>query len=211
MKLVLLGKPGSGKGSEAELLAKTLKVPQISMGDILRSIEREKTEIGRMVSAYIDKGELVPDELAMTIFKERISKPDCKKGLLLDGFPRYLEQANELDKLMKIDKAIYLDVPDDLIIKRLSNRRSCSNCGAVYNLITNPPKKEGVCDKCGKDLYIRNDDKPETIKNRLKIYNEQTKPVVNFYSNKGILIKIDGSKSIDEVHKNVLKALGKSA
>lgn len=210
MKLVMLGKPGSGKGTEAELLARSLRIPSISTGDMLRSIEKKKTKLAGIVRHYIDKGEMLPDGIVVDIIKKRISKPDCRKGFILDGFPRYIEQAKALEKIAKIDKALYMDVTDSQIIKRLSSRRNCS-CGAVYNIITNPPKNKDICGKCGKRLFIRKDDNPRIIKNRLRIYNKITKPVILFYKNKGILLKIDGRKSIPEVHKSALKALGITA
>ncbi len=210
MKLVLLGKPGSGKGSEAELLIKKFKFCYIAMGNILREIERKKTRLGKLVKSHIDKGELVPNEITIRILKERLSRKDCKKGFLLDGFPRDTEQAKELEKISKIDKVIYLDVSDRLLIKRLSSRRICA-CGAVYNLITNPPKKSGICNKCGRKLYNRPDDNPKSIKNRLNVYNRMTKPVINFYSKKKILVKVDGSGTIKWVYNAILKKLGKAA
>lgn len=210
MKIVLLGKPGSGKGSQAEFLVKKFKLCYIAMGNILREIEKQETELGTTVRKHIDKGELVPNEITIQILKKRLSEPDCAGGFLLDGFPRDLEQAEELEKISEIDKVIYLDIPDDLIVKRLSNRRTCS-CGAVFNLITNPPKKEGICNVCGKELYIRKDDNPDAIRKRLEVYNKETKPVIEFYGKKGILAKVDGSRPITQVDKEISKILEKFA
>jgi len=211
MKLVLLGKPGSGKGSEAGFLVKKLKIPTISTGDMLRSMERKKTKLAKLIRSHIDKGEMVPNGIVLDIIKKRLSRPDCKKGFILDGFPRYIEQAKALEKIVRVDNAVYLDVPDSLIIRRLSSRRSCSNCGAIYNLITNLPKKSGICNKCGGKLYIRKDDKPATIRNRLKLYNKITKPVIDFYRKKGMLVKVDGSGTIEKVGNTIIKALRTSA
>jgi adenylate kinase len=210
MKLVLLGKPGSGKGSEAELLIKKFKFCYIAMGNILREIERKKTRLGKLVKSHIDKGELVPNEITIRVLKERLSRTDCRNNFLLDGFPRDIEQAKELEGISKIDKVVYLDVPDSLIVKRLSSRRNCT-CGAVYNLITNPPKKSGICNNCGRKLFIRPDDNPKSIKNRLNVYNKMTKPVINLYSRKKLLVKVDGSGTIKGVYKAILKKLGKAA
>ena len=206
MKLIILGKPGSGKGTQAETISKKLRIPQIATGEILRGIERQKTALAKLIKSRIDKGLFIPDKLAAQITFNRLKKKDCKKGFILDGFPRNVNQARMLDKKFKIDKVIYLDVPDSLIVKRLSSRRECY-CGMVYNMITNPPKRDEVCDKCGRKLYRRKDDAPETIKKRLKIYNKMTRPVVGFYRKKKILAKVDGSQEIKKVSNEAMKKI----
>lgn len=204
MNLVILGKPGSGKGTQADVISKSYRICHISTGEILRKIKNQKTPLGRLVKSKIDKGQFVPESVAIKITFSEIKK--CKRGFLLDGFPRTVSQAEKLDKNFNIDRVIYLNVPDSLIVKRLSSRRECS-CGMVYNVITNPPKKKGICDKCGKKLYIRDDDKPETVRKRLKIYNKLTKPVIGFYKKKKILIKVDGTGTIKQVFARVKKEL----
>jgi len=206
MILIFLGKPGSGKGTQAAMVAEKMEIPTISMGEILRNIEKENTPLSKEIKSHIDKGNLVPDELVLQLLSERLKKPDCKNGCILDGFPRTVKQAELFDK--KIDRVIYIDVKDETIIKRLSSRRECS-CGMVYNLITNPPKKDGICDKCGRKLYTRKDDNPETIKNRLKVYNEQTKPLIDFYTKKRLFVKVDGERTIDEILKEIVAILKK--
>ena len=212
MNLIMLGPPGAGKGTQAKMLVEKLGIPQISTGDMLRAAVAEGTELGKKAKEYMDKGQLVPDEVVIGIVKERLSKPDCEKGFILDGFPRTVPQAEALDKILeemgkRIDYVINIVVPDEEILKRLTGRRTCKKCGAMYHVIYNPPKQEGVCDKCGGELYQRDDDKEETIKNRLKVYAEQTAPLVDYYRKKGVLVDIDGTKSINEIFEEILKAL----
>ena len=206
MIIIFLGKPGSGKGTQANLVSKKFKIPVISMGEILRGMEKQKTPMGRFIKSRIDRGKFVPDKIAFEILKKRIQKKDCKKGYVLDGFPRTLEQARMFKE--KIGRVIYIDVSDKTIIKRLSSRWECS-CGMTYNMLTNPPKKDKICDKCGRRLYRRKDDEPETIRKRLEIYNEQTRPLIKFYSSKNLLIKVNGEKSIKEIYTDVLGILKK--
>jgi len=205
MKIVLVGKPGAGKGTQGELLSKKLKIPIISMGEILRKLERKNTKIGKIIKKYIDKGVLLPDEIATEIVKKKIRN---KKDFILDGHPRDLNQAVELEKFTKIDYAINIDVPNEIIIKRLSARRECS-CGMTYNLITNPPKKDMVCDVCGRKLYRRKDDEPKVIKKRIKIYEKETKPLLDFYKKKGILINVNGNLPIEKTFAQIIKKLKK--
>ena len=204
MRLILLGKPGSGKGTQAQMISRKLRIPQISTGEILRKMENENTPLGRLIKSRLDRGLFVSDRIAVKITIDKLKKPESKKGFILDGFPRTLSQAKLLEKTIKIDKVIYLDVPDSLIVKRLSSRRECY-CGTVYNMITNSPKKDEICDRCGRKLYIRKDDRPETIKKRLKIYNKLTKPVADFYKKKGILVKVDGSRKIKKIFNDIVK------
>ncbi|MEM4336390.1 MAG: nucleoside monophosphate kinase [Candidatus Woesearchaeota archaeon] len=206
MKLVILGKPGSGKGTQAGLISKKLRIPHISTGEILRKLERENTLIAKLIKKRIDKGFFIPDTIAADITFKRIRRNDCKKGFILDGFPRNVQQAKMLDKKFEIDKVIYIDLSDSIIIKRLSARRECY-CGRVYNMITNPPKKDEICDICGRKIYIRNDDKPAIIKNRLKLYRKTAKPLIDFYKKKKILIKVNGNQPIKELFKVIINSL----
>ncbi len=213
MNLIMLGPPGAGKGTQAKMLVDKLGIPQISTGDMLRAAVAEGTELGKKAKEYMDKGQLVPDEVVIGIVKERLAKPDCEKGFILDGFPRTVPQAEALDGILeemgrKIDYVINIVVPDEEILKRLTGRRTCKKCGAMYHVVYNPPKKEGVCDKCGGELYQRDDDKEETIKNRLKVYADQTAPLVEYYRGKGVLVDIDGTKGIDDIFQDILKAIG---
>ncbi|AGK60729.1 Adenylate kinase [Archaeoglobus sulfaticallidus PM70-1] len=214
MNLILLGAPGAGKGTQAERIVAKYGIPQISTGDMLREAVAKGTELGKKAKEYMDRGELVPDEVVIGIVKERIAQPDCEKGFILDGFPRTINQAEALDKMLeemgkKIDAVINVSVPEDEIIKRIVNRRTCKNCKAVYHLIYNPPKEEGKCDKCGGELYQRDDDKEETVKERLKVYKSQTEPLIEYYSKKGLVYNVDGTKSIDEVFKQIEEILDK--
>jgi len=212
VRIILLGPPGSGKGTQAKLLSKKYSIPHIAMGDILREEVAKKTPLGKKVNIYMSKGELVPDEIVIEVLKKRLQEADCVNGFILDGFPRTLNQAKALDNMLnelnlKIDAVIYIDVPDEEIMKRLSLRRTCKVCGRIYNLHYNPPKQDGKCDVCGGELIIRDDDKPEVIKNRLKVYNDQTKPLVNYYETHKLLIRINGVDPIDKVFQQIVKEL----
>jgi len=212
VRIILLGPPGSGKGTQAELLSKKYGIPHIAMGDILREEVARGTSLGKKVNVYMSRGELVPDEIVIEVLKERIKKPDCKNGFILDGFPRTLNQAKALDTMLdelgfRIDAVVYIDVPDEEIVRRLSLRRTCRVCGRVYNLHYNPPKQDGKCDVCGGELFIRDDDKPEVIRNRLKVYNEQTRPLVSYYEESKLLVRVDGANSIDNVFQQIVKKL----
>ncbi|GAB4378414.1 MAG: adenylate kinase [Calditrichia bacterium] len=208
MILILLGAPGVGKGTQAKRLTQEFGIAHISTGDILRTEVREQTELGRQAEAIIKKGELVPDDIILHMIENRLSQPDCKNGFILDGFPRTIPQAQGLDRLLEklgIDhlKVIEIFVPDEIIIQRLSSRRICAKCGADYNLITNPPPEDGICRICGGRIIQRNDDKEATIRNRLKVYRDQTAPLIEYYQNKGCLLRVDGTKSIDQVYEDI--------
>ncbi len=183
----MLGPPGAGKGTYASRLNVILSVPHISTGDMVRDEIKAQTELGKKIKQYSDKGELVPDDIIVQLLKERLKKPDCQKGFILDGFPRTISQAEALDKISSIDVVLNLNVADEIIIKRLSNRVTCKNCGAIYNLLTLKPKKDGVCDNCGGELYQRHDDKPEVIQERLNVYREKTQPLIEYYKRKRLL------------------------
>jgi len=204
MKIIMLGAPGAGKGTQAKLIAEKYNIPHISTGDIFRANIKEGTELGKEAKQYMDKGQLVPDELTVRILLDRVAKEDCKNGYVLDGFPRTIPQAEVLDTEVaklgdKIDFAIDVDVPDENIIKRMSGRRSCPGCGRTYHIVHIPPKKEGICDDCGKELVLRDDDKPETVKSRLDVYHKQTQPLIDYYSKQNILRTVDGTKDMDDV------------
>ncbi len=216
MNLILLGPPGSGKGTQAKLIVEKYGIPQISTGDMLREAVAKGTELGKEAKKYMDAGQLVPDEVVIGIVKERLQQPDCEKGFILDGFPRTIAQAEALDKILeemgkKIDAVINIQVPEEEVVKRIVYRRTCKNCGAVYHLIYNPPKEDNKCDKCGGELYQRDDDKEETVRKRYKVYKEQTEPLVEYYAKKGILYNIDGTKSIEEVFAEIDSILQKLA
>lgn len=213
MRLVLLGAPGAGKGTQAKKLIEKYGIPQISTGDLLRAAVSAGTQLGKEAKSYMDKGELVPDRVVLGMVEERLRQEDCKKGYILDGFPRNVAQAEALDKMlstlnMSLDAALSVDVPFDDLMKRLTGRRTCKSCGQMYNVYFNPPEKEGVCDKCGGELFQRDDDKEETIKKRLEVYNSQTSPLIEYYSKKGILKSVNGTGSIDEIFNNICKVLG---
>ncbi len=213
MRLIMLGAPGAGKGTQAKRAAAHLGVPHISTGDIFRANIKEGTELGRKAKEYMDAGALVPDELVCDLVADRISKEDCAKGFILDGFPRTIPQAEALDRALEnlgtsIDYAVDIDVPDEAIISRMGGRRACVGCGATYHIKFNPPKQEGVCDTCGKDLILRDDDKPETVKTRLGVYHEQTQPLIDFYSAKGVLVTVDGTQGMDDVFAEIVSKIG---
>ena len=209
MRLTIMGPPGGGKGTQAEILSEKLEIPHISTGAIIRNAIREKTKLGVIAEEYIENGQLVPDELVIDMVSHRLSEKDCEKGYILDGFPRTLPQADAMDKIgIKLDAALNLLVSDDVIIERLSGRRECEKCAAPYHVEFNPPKEEGVCDKCGGVLITREDDVPETIRQRLDVYHRQTQPLEDFYKEKALLVNVAGRDSIEETTAAVLDALG---
>ena len=199
MNIVLLGPPGVGKGTYAGKLSERYGIPHISTGDILREEIKRDSELGRKVKKYVERGELVPDSIIIEVIKERLATGDCRKGFILDGFPRTLNQARALDNIVRVDVVFNFVAPKEVIIERLSGRRICRKCGAIYHIRYKPPKKPGVCDICGGELYQREDDKPEVIERRLEVYKEQTAPLIDYYSKKGLLVDIDASKEVDEV------------
>jgi len=212
MKLILLGAPGAGKGTQAVNLSQRLSIPHISTGDIFRANIKEGTELGKKAKEFIDRGLLVPDDLTVSIVKDRLQKPDCSKGFLLDGFPRTIPQAERLDEVlrdmgMELDAVINLDVPDEVIVRRMAGRRVCRNCGMAYHIVTNPPKSEGRCDSCGDELIIRDDDKEETVLERLRTYHEKTEPLIDYYEEKGLLLRFDGTKDIQETTNEIMDRL----
>jgi adenylate kinase len=216
MNLVLMGLPGAGKGTQAEKIVEKYDIPHISTGDMFRAAMKEGTELGLKAKSFMDQGALVPDEVTIGIVRERLSKSDCQKGFLLDGFPRTVPQAEALEDILaelnkRIDYVLNIDVNQDILMERLTGRRICKSCGATYHLVFNPPAKEGVCDKCGGELYQRADDNAETVTNRLQVNIEQTKPLLNFYETKGYLRNIDGQQDINKVFSDVdslLEGLG---
>lgn len=213
MKIVMLGAPGAGKGTQAKMIAEKYGIPHVSTGDIFRANIKNGTELGKEAKQYMDQGKLVPDELTVKILLDRVAQDDCKNGYVLDGFPRTIPQANVLDEALtklgdRIDYAVNVDVPDDNIINRMGGRRACVACGATYHIVYNAPKAEGICDTCGKELIIRDDDQPETVKNRLKVYHEQTQPLIDFYEGKGVLKSVDGTADMKDVFAAIVEILG---
>lgn len=213
MYLIMLGAQGTGKGTVAGILAKETGWPQISTGDIFRANIKEGTELGKKAKTYMDKGELVPDELVVDLVVDRLAKDDAVKGYVLDGFPRTIPQAEALDAALakrneKVDFAIDVNVPDENIVKRMSGRRACVGCGATYHIVNVPPKKEGICDTCGGELILRDDDKPETVLNRLSVYHEQTQPLIDYYTKEGILKTVDGTVPMMDVFSAITAILG---
>ena len=213
MKIVMLGAPGAGKGTQAKMIADQYSIPHISTGDIFRANIKEGTELGKEAKSYMDKGQLVPDELTVKILLDRVAKEDCKNGYVLDGFPRTIPQAEVLEDALtklndKIDYAINVEVPDENIVRRMSGRRACLSCGATYHIVHIPSKAEGVCDRCGKDLVLRDDDKEETVQKRLNVYHEQTQPLIDFYEKKGVLKEVDGTVDMKDVFAAITRILG---
>lgn len=213
MKIIMLGAPGAGKGTQAKMIASKYGVPHISTGDIFRSNIKNGTELGMEAKKYMDQGLLVPDELTVKILLDRIAQEDCKNGYVLDGYPRTIPQAEVLEKALKeinddIDYAINVDVPDENIINRMGGRRACVTCGATYHMVHVPPKKEGICDTCGSSLILRDDDKPETVKNRLDVYHKQTQPLIDFYQERGKLKNVDGTVAMEDVFASITAILG---
>ncbi len=214
MKVIMLGAPGAGKGTQAVRVAEAFSIPHISTGDIFRANIKGGTELGMKAKAYMDAGQLVPDELVCDLVADRIQQEDCANGFVLDGFPRTIPQAEALDAALSklgqaMDFAVNIDVPDEAIITRMSGRRACLSCGATYHIVYKAPKVADVCDTCGNGLVIREDDKPETVKNRLTVYHDQTQPLIDYYTNAGILVTVDGTKNMDEVFADIMGKLGK--
>lgn len=201
MKIIMLGAPGAGKGTQAKKIAARYGIPHISTGDIFRANIKEGTELGKKAKAYMDQGQLVPDELTVGLLMDRVSKDDCKDGYVLDGFPRTIPQAECLDEALgaPVDFAINVDVPDENIVRRMSGRRACLKCGATYHVEHIPPKQEGICDTCGSELVLRDDDKPETVQKRLDVYHAQTQPLIDYYEKQGVLKTVDGTVDQEDV------------
>ena len=213
MKIIMLGAPGAGKGTQAKKIAAKYNIPHISTGDIFRWNIKHETELGMKAKTYMDQGLLVPDELVVDLVADRLNEKDCQAGCVLDGFPRTIPQAEALDKALeamgqKVDYAIDVDVPDDNIVNRMGGRRACVGCGATYHLVYAPTKVEGVCDTCGKELILRDDDKPETVLKRLSVYHAQTQPLIDYYTNAGILKSVDGTVNMNEVFAAIVEILG---
>lgn len=207
MKLIFLGPPGAGKGTLATVVSKEHGIPQISTGDMFREAIKKETELGRKVKAILAAGDLVPDELTVDLVKERLAQPDARKGYILDGFPRTIPQAEALEKFQQLDAVVNFAIDDALVVTRLSGREVCKNCGAIYHVTNMPAKVKGVCDKCGGPLYTRPDDTLESIKNRLDVYRRQTEPLIEFYRARKLLRDIDSSRSPEDTHSQIAKAL----
>ena len=213
MKLVMLGAPGAGKGTQAKMLAERYGIPHISTGDIFRSNIKEGTELGKKVKGFLDSGALVPDELTVDLVMDRIGQEDCRNGYILDGFPRTIHQAEKLTEALtgkggEIDYAVNVDVPDEAIVERMSGRRMCPACGASYHVVNIPPKKEGICDQCGAELMIRPDDQADTVRKRLEVYHQQTQPLIDYYKEKGLVVDVDGTQPMDVVFQAIVQRLG---
>ena len=213
MKIVMLGAPGAGKGTQAKMIAEKYSIPHISTGDIFRANIKNGTELGKKAKSFIDKGQLVPDELTLDLIMDRFKEDDCKNGYVLDGFPRTIPQAEALDEALKangekVDFAIDIDVPDENIVRRMGGRRACVNCGATYHIVYSPTKVEGKCDKCGEELIVRDDDKPETVLSRLEVYHNQTQPLIDYYNEQDILKSVDGTIDMKDVFNEIVKILG---
>lgn len=213
MKIIMLGAPGAGKGTQAKMIADKYSIPHISTGDIFRANIKNGTELGKKAKTYMDQGLLVPDELVVDLVVDRVGKEDCSNGYVLDGFPRTIPQAESLDAALeklgsKVDYAINVEVPDENIVRRMSGRRACVACGATYHIVHIPTKVEGICDRCGSELILRDDDKPETVKKRLAVYHEQTQPLIDYYNDKKVLVEVDGTKDMNDVFTDIVKILG---
>ncbi len=213
MKIIMLGAPGAGKGTQAKKIAAKYDIPHISTGDIFRANIKNGTDLGKKAKTFMDQGLLVPDELVVDLVVDRVGQDDCSKGYVLDGFPRTIPQAEALDAALakvnqKMDYAINVEVPDDNIIQRMSGRRACVDCGATYHIVYAPTKKVGICDNCGGSLILRDDDKPETVQKRLGVYHEQTQPLIEYYTDKNILVEVDGTIDINDVFTEIVKVLG---
>ena len=213
MNIIMLGAPGAGKGTQAKQIADKYKIPHISTGDIFRANIKNNTELGQKAKQYMDQGLLVPDELTCDLVMDRIKQDDCKNGFILDGFPRTIPQAEALDAALdkineKMDYAINVDVPDENIVNRMGGRRCCLNCGATYHVVTIPTKVEGICDRCGSPVVLRDDDKPETVQKRLTVYHDQTQPLIDYYEKQSILKTVDGTKSMEAVFDDITAILG---
>ncbi len=213
MKIIMLGAPGAGKGTQAKQIAAKYEIPHISTGDIFRANIKNGTELGKKAKTYMDQGALVPDELTCDLVMDRIQQEDCKNGFVLDGFPRTIPQAEALDNALRaisqtMDYAIDVDVPDENIVNRMGGRRACLNCGATYHIVFNPTKEEGKCDVCGSATVLRDDDKPETVQKRLTVYHDQTQPLIDYYKAQGILKSVDGTQPMDEVFADIVAILG---
>lgn len=213
MKIIMLGAPGAGKGTQADKICAKYNIPHISTGDIFRANIKNNTELGRKAKEYMDKGLLVPDELVVDLVVDRVKADDCSNGYVLDGFPRTIPQAEALDEALysmgeKVDFAINVEVPDENIINRMSGRRACVTCGATYHIVYAPTKAEGICVKCGSELILRDDDKPETVKKRLDVYHDQTQPLIDYYTAKGVLKEVDGTQDMEKVFSDIVNILG---
>ena len=213
MKIIMLGAPGAGKGTQAKRIAEKYGIPHISTGDIFRANIKGGTELGMKAKAFMDQGQLVPDEITIGMLLDRIHEADCVNGYVLDGFPGTIPQAESLTKALAemgeaIDYAINVDVPDSAIVSRMGGRRACVNCGATYHVEFNAPKQEGICDVCGEKLILREDDKPETVQNRLTVYHEQTQPLIDYYQKAGVLAEVDGTQDMDQVFTDIVSVLG---
>lgn len=213
MKLIMLGAPGAGKGTQAKKLAEKYNIPHISTGDIFRANIKNETELGKKAKGFMDQGLLVPDDLVLELVADRLSQEDAMRGFVLDGFPRTIPQATNLDETLKrinsqINFAIDVDVPDENIVRRMSGRRACVKCGATYHISHNPPKVEGICDSCSSQLILRADDEPDTVLKRLSVYHEQTQPLIEYYKSKNLLATVDGTLPIDEIFDAIVSLLG---
>lgn len=213
MRIIMLGAPGAGKGTQAKKIAAKYGIPHISTGDIFRANIKNGTELGNKAKTYMDQGLLVPDELVVDLVVDRVNQDDCKNGYVLDGFPRTIPQAEALTEALekmgqKVDFAIDVNVPDENIVKRMGGRRACVTCGATYHMVYAPTKKEGICDTCGGELILRDDDKPETVQKRLNVYHDQTQPLIDYYTSQGILRTVDGTVDIDDVFRAITEFLG---